>query len=224
MHANGGCVSKALGGAAGIIAAPAKPPKPPVTDLDTWTDAQLVAACRRGEQPAWAALVRRYQRLIYTVPRRAGLDEAAASDVFQATFSKLFEQMGRLQQPDRVQAWLVTTAKRETLAVLRERGRWAPPPAGADDDGEDPMDRIADPSPLPEVLLDDLQQQHRLRRALERLDERSRTLLSLLFLQDEPPPYSEIAARCGMPEGSIGPTRARALAKLRALLAEDGDG
>jgi RNA polymerase sigma factor (sigma-70 family) len=200
-------------------------PSLPVTDIDTWTDAQLVAACRRGEQPAWAALVERYQRLIYTVPRRAGLDEAAAADVFQAAFSKLFEQIDRLQQPDRVQAWLVTTAKRETLAVLRERGRWAPPPAGAHDDGDggDPLDRIADPSPLPEALLDDLQQQHRLRRALERLDERSRTLLTLLFLQEEPLPYSEIAERCGMPEGSIGPTRARALAKLRVLLAEDGD-
>ncbi len=197
-----------------------------MTDLDTWTDAQLVAACRRGEQPAWAALVRRYQRLVYTVPRRAGFDEAVAADVFQATFAKFFEQLGRIEQPDRVQAWLVTTARRETLALLRERGRWAPPPAAAHDDGDgdDPLDRIADPSPLPEALLDDLQQQHRLRRALERLDERSRTLLTLLFLQDEPPPYSEIAARCGMPEGSIGPTRARALAKLRALLAEDGDG
>ncbi|HSV71309.1 MAG TPA: sigma-70 family RNA polymerase sigma factor [Methylibium sp.] len=195
-----------------------------MTDLDTWTDAQLVAACRRGEPAAWGALVRRYQRLVYTVPRRAGLDEAAAADVFQAAFAKLFEQLDRLQQPDRVQAWLVTTAKRETLAVLRERGRWAAPPAAAGDAGDDPLDRIADPSPLPEALLDELQQQHRLRRALERLDERSRMLLTLLFLQDEPPPYSEIAARCGMPEGSIGPTRARALAKLRALLAEDGDG
>jgi RNA polymerase sigma factor (sigma-70 family) len=195
-----------------------------VTDLDTWTDAQLVAACRRGEQPAWAALVRRYQRLVYTVPRRAGLDEAAAADVFQAAFSKLFEHLARIEQPERVQAWLVTTAKRETLALLRERSRRAAPPAAADDAGDDPLERIADPSPLPEALLDDLQQQQRVRRALERLDERPRRLLTLLFLQDEPLPYSEIAARCGMPEGSIGPTRARALAKLRALLAEDGGG
>lgn len=195
-----------------------------MTDLDPWTDAQLVAACRRGEQPAWAALVRRYQRLVYTVPRRAGLDEAAAADVFQAAFSKLFEHLARIEQPERVQAWLVTTAKRETLALLRERGRWAALPAGGDDEGDDPLDRIADPAPLPEALLDDLQQQQRVRRALEHLDERSRLLLTLLFLQDEPLPYGEIAARCGMPEGSIGPTRARALAKLRALLAEDGGG
>lgn len=195
-----------------------------MTDLDSWTDAQLVAACRRGEQPAWAALVRRYQRLVYTVPRRAGLDEAAAADVFQAAFSKLFEHLARIEQPERVQAWLVTTAKRETLALLRERGRRAAPPAAADDGGDDPLERIADPSPLPEALLDELQQQQRVRRALERLDEGPRRLLTLLFLQDEPLPYSEIAVRCNMPEGSIGPTRARALAKLRALLAEDGGG
>ena len=74
------------------------------------------------------------------------------------------------------------------------------------------------PAPLPDALLDDLQQQDRLHRALALLDERSRALLTLLFLQDEPVSYSDIAQRLQMPEGSIGPTRARCLQRLRALL------
>jgi RNA polymerase sigma factor (sigma-70 family) len=189
--------------------------------LDCLADAELVARCRAGSQVAWRALVERFQRLIYTVPRRAGLDEHAAGDVFQATFARLFEHLDRLQQPERVQAWLVTTARRETLRWLAERSRPQVSAGGGDED-DDPLAAVPDPSPLPDALLDDLQQQHRLRQALARLDERSRTLLELLFLADPSPPYAEIAARLGMPEGSIGPTRARALQKLRAVLQGPG--
>lgn len=188
--------------------------------LDDLPDDALVQQCRQGRQAAWSTLVRRYQRLVYTVPRRAGLSDDQAADVFQAAFSRLFEHLGRIEDASRVRAWLVTTARRETLRLLEESRRrvdLVSAPAG-DDDPEDPFDRMADPSPLPDALLADLQEHDRLRRALDRLEPRHRQLLELLFLQDEPPPYSDIAARLGIAEGSIGPTRARALEKLRAAL------
>jgi RNA polymerase sigma factor (sigma-70 family) len=185
------------------------------------SDADLVQRCRAGEQPAWNMLVRRYQRLIYTVPRRAGLSEDQAADVFQVVFSRLFEHLDRLADPTRLQAWLVTTAKRESLRLVEQSRRIVDlTPAGGDPDdaGGDPLDRFAADTPLPEQLLGDLQQQDRLRRAVVQLDERSRRFVELLFLQDEPLPYSEIAARLGIAEGSIGPTRARCLDKLRTIL------
>lgn len=192
------------------------------TELEALTDADLLAACRAGRQAAWAVLVRRYQRLIYTVPRRAGLGEAQAADVFQFAFARLFEHLHRIADPSRVQAWLVTTAKRETLRLIEESRRIVDlaPADGGDEAAEDPLERLPDEAPLPEALLDDLQQQDRVRRAVERLDPRSRLFVELLFLQEEPLPYSEIAARLGMAEGSIGPTRARCLEKLRTLLRE----
>ena len=192
-----------------------------MSTLETLSDAALLAQCQAGSQPAWHAMVRRFQRLVYTVPRRAGLSDAQAADVFQVAFSRLFEHIDRIEDPSRVRAWLVTTAKRETLRLLDQAKRQgAIGPADAIDDGSgDPLDRIADPSPLPDALLSDLQQQDRLHRALAQLDERSRALLTLLFLQDEPLSYSEVARRMQMPEGSIGPTRARCLERLRALLA-----
>lgn len=184
------------------------------------SDTELVQRCRAGQQAAWSHLVRRYQRLIYTVPRRAGLSEDQSADVFQVVFSRLFEHLDRLADPSRLQAWLVTTAKRESLRVLELSRRVVDlaPAAGAEDDGSDPLDRFASDSPLPEELLADLQQQDRLARAVAQLDERTRKFVELLFLQDEPLPYSEIAARLGIAEGSIGPTRARCLEKLRSLL------
>jgi RNA polymerase sigma factor (sigma-70 family) len=188
--------------------------------LNELNDADLLARCRDGNQAAWSVLVRRYQRLIYTVPRRAGLSEDQAADVFQAAFSRLFENLDRIADPARVQAWLVTTAKRESLRVLEQSRRvvdLAPASSEEGGDDSDPLDRFADPGPLPEELLADLQHQDKLRRAVDQLEPRSRQLVELLFLQDEPLPYSEIAQRLGIAEGSIGPTRARCLEKLRAL-------
>jgi RNA polymerase sigma factor (sigma-70 family) len=189
---------------------------------DDLSDAELLDQCRSGRQAAWSALVRRYQRLVYTVPRRAGLGADEAADVFQICFARLFEHLGRINDASKVRAWLVTTARRETLRKLEEiRRRTEVPALGAESDSgdeADPLARVAAADPLPEELLSDLQQQHRLRLAVDKLDPRSRQFVELLFLQDEPLPYHEIAAQLGIAEGSIGPTRARCLQKLRAIL------
>jgi RNA polymerase sigma factor (sigma-70 family) len=186
------------------------------------SDAELLAWCREGRAEGWSRLVRRYQRLVYTVPRRAGLDDASAADVFQACFERLLRHLHRIDDPSRVRAWLVTTARRESLRRLDEQRRLQPlvQPAGAgdDDEGADTLDRLPASDPLPEALLSDLQQHDLLRQAVDRLDPRTRRFIELAFLQDEPLPYAELAAQLGIPVGSIGPTRARALAKLRALL------
>jgi RNA polymerase sigma factor (sigma-70 family) len=192
----------------------------PMASTEEPSDSELVARCRAGQQAAWNMLVRRYERLIYTVPRRAGLSQEASADVFQVVFSRLFEHLDTLDEPSRVRSWLVTTAKRESLRVLSLSQRVVDlAPAAVDqDDDIDPLDRLASDLPLPEELLADLQQQALLLRALAQLDERSRRLVELLFLQDEPLPYAEVAARLGIAEGSIGPTRVRCLDKLRVIL------
>lgn len=199
----------------------------PALSPDT-PDDELLRGCRDGRADAWSTLVRRYQRLVYTVPRRAGLADEAAADVFQTTFARLLEHLHRIDDASRVRAWLVTTARRETLRLLEQAGRQvsADAPVGGDDEGGDGgeglLARLPDPAPLPDALLSQLQQHDRLRQAVDRLDPRSRQFVELLFLQDEPLPYSEIASRLGIAEGSIGPTRARVLAKLRALLDAGG--
>ena len=81
------------------------------------------------------------------------------------------------------------------------------------------MAQLPDPSPWAEEQLAELQEHDRLRRAVDLLDPRSRQFVELAFLQDVPLSYGELAARLGMAEGSIGPTRVRCLDKLRRLLA-----
>ncbi len=181
------------------------------------TDAELFIECKNGSKKAWEALIRRFQRLIYTIPRRAGLGEDQAADVFQVVFSRAFENLHLISQPERIQAWLVTTAKRETLAMLRQSQRTVSISANDDDVDSKPFD-IEDESPLPDETLEQLQLQRQLRAAVEQLDPKSQDFVKLVFLQDEPLPYSEVAQRLGISEGSIGPTRTRCMEKLRAIM------
>lgn len=180
-------------------------------------DATLVAQCLRGEAAAWPVLVRRYQRLVYAVAMRIGHDEHVAADVFQTVFARLLEHLPRIAEPHRLQAWIVTTAKREAL-LLRSRGRRTSS-LTRDADDDTPEWDIADETPVAEEALSEMQQVHQLRLALERLDGRCRDLLGLLFRDDDDAVgYDEVARRLDMPVGSIGPTRARCLEKLRRLV------
>jgi RNA polymerase sigma factor (sigma-70 family) len=185
------------------------------------SDEQLLAACRRGDEGAWEALVLRYQRLIYTIPRRAGLDEDAAAEIFQDVFTTLLESIENIEQPSRLQAWLVTTAKRKTWRMVG-RAKALRPFASEEGGEEDEMYGLADEGPLPDEALTRLEEQHLVRAALGELGERCRTLLQMLFYAAEAPPYSEIAAALGTSEGSIGPTRARCLKKLLDALKKKG--
>ena len=178
------------------------------------TDKELLMSCRQGNESSWAALVDRYQRLIYAVPRRAGLNEDQAGEVFQEVFVTLFEKMNEINEPDRLHAWLVTTARRKTWRLLsKERSLQSL----QTDEGDEAL-VVVDASPLPDETLVSLEEQHRIRTALASLDDRCQQLLTMLYYETETPPYSEIAAILGMPEGSIGPTRARCLKKLLKLL------
>jgi RNA polymerase sigma factor (sigma-70 family) len=192
-----------------------------IAEVTGRNDEQLLAACRRGDEGAWEALVRRYQRLIYAIPRRAGLDEDAAAEVFQDVFTTLLENIETIEQPSRLQAWLVTTAKRKTWRTVG-RAKALRPFASAEDEGDEEMYDLADEGLLPDEALTRLEEQHLVRAALEELGERCRTLLRMLFYTAEVPPYAEIAAALGTSEGSIGPTRARCLKKLLDALKKKG--
>jgi RNA polymerase sigma factor (sigma-70 family) len=182
-----------------------------MSSLSDEKDETLVARCRAGDGAAWEALVRRYQRLVYAIVRRAGLDEQTAADVFQTVFMRLLQQLPRIDEPARLQAWIVTTAKRESILQRRRGARLVTMGDGAADAAQE---TIADEAPGPQQTLEHWQQLMRVRSALDRLDGRCRHLLQVLFA-GETSGYDDVARQLNMPVGSIGPTRARCLAKLR---------
>jgi RNA polymerase sigma factor (sigma-70 family) len=178
------------------------------------SDESLISACRNGDAAAWEARVDRYQRLVFSIARHAGLDQEQSADVFQRVFARLVERLGQIEQTALIGAWLATTARQEAWRFSR-RERMA---RVASLDSPDIVEPFADKALLPEALVLRLEEQHQVRAALGALDERCRRLLTLLFYRPDIAPYAEIAVALGMSEGSIGPTRARCLQKLRRLL------
>lgn len=188
---------------------------------DTPDDEELVHRCAAGDGTAWPLLVRRYERLVYAIARRGGLGEQDAADVFQTVFLRLLRHLPRLAEPSKLQAWLVTTTKREML-TLRYRTRrmislddTEPGELGATAQSE--WLATVDESPGPQERLERWQLAAQVWRVWERMDDSCRNLLQMLFVGD-PPAYEEVSRQLGMPVGSIGPTRARCLAKLRRLV------
>ena len=177
------------------------------------SDETLVLACRSGDAAAWETLIARYQRLVFSIPRRAGLDTDLSGEVFQQVFTILLERLDQIERPMYIGAWLATTARREARRV-RWRERNSSLALSADEHNDD----ILDTALLPDEVLLRLEEQHKIRTAVAALDDRCRTLLTLLFYQPEPPAYADIAVTIGATEGSVGPTRARCLQKLRRLL------
>ena len=181
------------------------------------SDAELIRDCRSGSQTAWDELVARYQRLIFAIPRRAGLSDEQSADVFQDVFLTLFEKLDEIQQPEKIRSWIVTTAKFKTWATVRgSKGIYSPE---SDEEMEREMANIADAAPLADDMLIELEQQHLVRTALKLLEERCQKIISMLYLRQSPAAYSEVAAEIGVGETSISPMRSRCLKKLEKLLA-----
>ena len=182
------------------------------------SDADLVRDCRSGSQSAWDELIARYQRLIYAIPRRAGLSDEQSADVFQEVFLTLFEKLDEIQQPEKIRSWIVTTAKFKTWATVRgSKGMYSPE---TDEEMEREMANIADAAPLADQTLIELEQQHLMRTALILLEERCQKIISMLYLRSSAASYSEVAAEVGVGETSISPLRSRCLKKLEKLLAK----
>jgi len=179
-------------------------------------DAELVKRCRRGDERAWDELVDRYQRLIYAIPRRAGLGDEQCADVFQDVLLTLFEKLDAIEQPEKIRSWLVSTAKFKTWAVVRAgKGDHSP---HTEEEMELELANLADRSPLADEVFIELEQQHLIRTAMKDLEERCRKILSMIYLREQPASYVEVAGAIGVGETSISPLRARCLKKLEKIL------
>jgi RNA polymerase sigma factor (sigma-70 family) len=173
------------------------------------SNGELLAAAAAGDQGAWHALVQRHTSLLWSIARSYRLSHADAADVVQTTWLRLVEHLDKIADPERIPGWLATTVRRECIHLLRRTDRHAEAAAELPDlPGDGPE--------LDASLLRD-ERDAELWRALARLDELCQRLLRVL-MSDPPPAYADVATALGMKIGSIGPTRGRCLAKLRALV------
>jgi RNA polymerase sigma factor (sigma-70 family) len=176
--------------------------------------ATLLERCRDNDQDAWSEIVRRFQRLVAAVPKRMGLNKDDASDVAQATFIALFRNLYRIKNPGCLPTWMAVTAAREALRVRRRLNKQ---PISLE---VPELESRASHQRNPEQLAIARLESEQIRSVVSELPERDRALVSSIFLEEAT--YKEIGAQLKMPVGAIGPTRARALSRLRTKLSERG--
>jgi len=179
----------------------------------------LVRSAASGDKTAWTALVKHFSGLVWSIARAHRLGSADAEEVFQITWLRLIENVSRLKDPERVGAWLATTARNESVKVIRLGARTTIT------DSPYVLDRASDEESPENVVLESEEGSARMRRtrqlwsAFHQLPGRCQQLLRML-IASPPPSYADIAALLEIAIGSIGPTRGRCLQQLRALLAE----
>ena len=166
----------------------------------------VVELAQRGEGDAWRTLIDRCLPIIRAVGHRYRLPGSDVDDMTQIVCLKLFENLDSIRTPQALPGWIVTTARRECLRLVRRQSQLMLMPSVDELDGRETHGNDSD------LLQAELAQA--LREGLAELTHTQRDLL-LLLTDDQPHSYREIGRMLAMPVGSIGPTRARGLARLR---------
>jgi RNA polymerase sigma factor (sigma-70 family) len=179
----------------------------------SWSDERLVRECRRGSEEAWAALIEKYQNLIFSIPIKSGLSREDAADIFQSVCVDLLGDLPALRQPKALAGWLIRATLHRCLRFRQRQGKRAP---------EGPGVVAAAVESAQETLVEEIEREQILREALRELSPRCQRLIQELFFAQPPRSYREIAAELGLATGSIGFIRGRCLEQLRRRLEERG--
>lgn len=181
-----------------------------------WTNTRLVAECLAGNERAWHALLERYKNLIYSIPLRYGAPQQDAADIFQAVCMDLFNQLARVRDAEALQGWLirVTTNKCYHWRMSQAAGE-----TGIEENG---AERLSNGEPAAADVIVALEKEQMVRDAVGGLPARCREMIDLLFFEQPPMAYDEVARRLRLAKGSIGFIRGRCLKRLKKLLEEKG--
>lgn len=179
------------------------------------TDAQLVKECLRGNEEAWSELIDKYKKLIFSIPVKYGFSQDDATEIFQAVCVELLSELPKLRKPKALPKWIMQVAAHKCFHHKRQMQRT---------EARDPNDQSFDAS-IPgraESILREAEEEQTLRDAISDLPPRCRQLIQMLFFEEPPRPYDQLAAELGLSTGSIGFIRQRCLERLRKRLTETG--
>ena len=179
------------------------------------TDQELIANCLQGDQEAWRDLIGKYKQLVYSIPLRYRIQPQDSADIFQSVWADVFRELGNLRQTESFSGWLITATSRKCLHWLRKQSKSVHLSDGQDATVADSRELFPDHSI-------ELEREQILREAILKLPERCQEMVQLLFFQQPPISYRDLAERLGLAEGSIGFIRGRCLEKLRRALEELG--
>jgi RNA polymerase sigma factor (sigma-70 family) len=172
------------------------------------TDDGTLTGLAVGDEATWRTTVRRYEGLVRASARSVLRNDADVDEAVQRTWVLLLRNAPRIKDRQCLPGWLATTARREALAIARAQQRTIP--------SEDVADQVA---PDERDMASGLMSQElrtALHRAVDTLPETQRVVVRALLR--EPASYDALSRELGIPRGSLGPLRGRAVRALRAQL------
>lgn len=181
----------------------------------SWPDTRLVRECLRGSEAAWSALIDKYKRLIFSIPVKYGFSVDDSADIFQSVCAELLSELPKLRKPKALPKWIMQVTVHQCFHHKRQLQRT---------ETRVPDDESFDSSSpaRAERILREAESEQILRDALSGLPPRCRRLIEMLFFEEPPRPYQQLAAELGLSTGSIGFIRQRCLERLRKRLDEAG--
>ena len=179
----------------------------------TWSDSRLIRECLRGDERAWAALIAKYKGLIFSIPLKYGATPDDAADVFQSVCLELFAELPRLRKAAALRRWLITVTAHQSLHWKTKRQR-----RGEQELTEADEERVDAEQEMPAELFEEIEREQLVREAIGRLPGRCQEIIKLLFYEEPPVPYRDLAKRLGLATGSIGFIRGRCLVRLQRAL------
>ena len=184
--------------------------KTAITPAHADNSAELVGRIRKGDASAWRDLIDHYEPLLRWLARQHRLSAEDAADAVQLTWLRCLEHIDQLTHAERLRAWLTTICRRESIRLATGRRREVPLNEAEVTwlIGNTPRES----DPYAEAKRRD--ENDRLDRAIAALTQRQRIVL-LELLRWEGQSYLALSHRLGLPVGSLGPTRQRALTRLR---------
>lgn len=181
-----------------------------------WSNTRIVAQCLAGDERAWSALLDRYKNLIYSIPLRYGAPHQDAADIFQAVCLDLFNELPRLRDAEALQGWLIRVTTHKCYAWKRRQIN------RENDLDEDASENLSALHAISPDVLATIEREQMVREAIGHLPPRCREMIELLFFEQPPMPYNDVARRLNLATGSIGFIRGRCLKRLKKLLEERG--
>jgi RNA polymerase sigma factor (sigma-70 family) len=176
------------------------------------SDNQLVRECLNGNEEAWSELIHKYKNLIFSISIKYGFGSEDADEIFQEVCLALLTQLPKLRQPQALAAWLIQATSHRCFHWKRKQRRYAT---------TEPNEALS-PVPVPEAILREAEREQMVRDALSELPPRCLELVGMLFFQEPPIPYKEVAKNLTVAKDSIGFIRMRCLKRLRQLLVKKG--
>src|SRR5579871_3394190 len=148
------------------------------------TDGVLAQQTLAGDQYAFEHLVQRYSTPLFNFIYRFLGDYDQACDILQHVFIQLHGSLSTLRTDKPLKAWLFQVARNRCLDELRRKHaiHFSELDAGSDEEELSPLTAMPDTQPLPEELAERHDLQDALRRAIQSLPIKFRSVVLLRYV------------------------------------------